>query len=119
MISKEKEDYLFKLKAELLFRGKDEHEVNDIIEELRDHFELAEKNHDDVSDILNTPVKDYANQFSEYIILTRGLFKYLALFSAFMLAIFIIPNFFTEQLNVTIGFIINILLVLLQSKKYS
>lgn len=35
MISKEKEDYLFKLKAELLFRGKDEHEVNDIIEELR------------------------------------------------------------------------------------
>ena len=47
MISKEKEDYLFKLKAELLFRGKDEHEVNDIIEELRDHFELAEKNHDD------------------------------------------------------------------------
>ena len=71
MISKEKEDYLFKLKAELLFRGKDEHEVNDIIEELRDHFELAEKNHDDVSDILNTPVKDYADQFSEYIILTR------------------------------------------------
>ncbi|MGW9964791.1 lysylphosphatidylglycerol synthetase-like protein (DUF2156 family) [Staphylococcus hominis] len=111
MISKEKEDYLFKLKAELLFRGKDEHEVNDIIEELRDHFELTEKNHDDVSDILNTPVKDYADQFSEYIILTRGLFKYLALFSAFMLAIFIIPNFFTEQLNVTIGFIINILFI--------
>lgn len=28
-----------------------------------------------------------------------------------MLAIFIIPNFFTEQLNVTIGFIINILFI--------
>ena len=98
MISKEKEDYLFKLKAELLFIGKDEHEVNDIIEELRDHFELAEKNHDDVSDILNTSVKDYADQFSEYIILTRGLFKYLALFSAFMLAIFIIPNFLQNNL---------------------
>lgn len=111
MISKEKEDYLFKLKAELLFRGKNDQEVTEIIEELRDHFELAEQNHDNVSDILNIPVKEYADNLSEYISLNHGLFKYLALFSVFMLAIFIIPNFFTTQFDLTIGFIINILFI--------
>ncbi|WP_256088071.1 DUF1129 domain-containing protein [Staphylococcus haemolyticus] len=57
MMTKEQEDYIFKLKAELMFRGKDEDEVHAIGDELQDHFEMAEANGDDVSNILNTPVK--------------------------------------------------------------
>ena len=51
MMTKEQEDYIFKLKAELMFRGKDEGEVHAIGDELQDHFEMAEANGDDVSNI--------------------------------------------------------------------
>ena len=44
MMTKEQEDYIFKLKAELMFRGKDEGEVHAIGDELQDHFEMAEAN---------------------------------------------------------------------------
>ena len=77
MMTKEQEDYIFKLKAELMFRGKDEDEVHAIGDELQDHFEMAEANGDDVSNILNTPVKDYADNFSKEMSFTKGLPKYL------------------------------------------
>ena len=35
MMTKEQEDYIFKLKAELMFRGKDEDEVHAIGDELK------------------------------------------------------------------------------------
>lgn len=35
MMTKEQEDYIFKLKAELMFRGKDEDEVHAIGDELQ------------------------------------------------------------------------------------
>ena len=43
MMTKEQEDYIFKLKAELMFRGKDEDEVHAIGDELEDHFETEKR----------------------------------------------------------------------------
>lgn len=42
-MTKKAEDFLLKLRIELLFRGKNEDEVNAIEEELRDHITIAEK----------------------------------------------------------------------------
>lgn len=51
---------------------------------------MAEANGDDVSNILNTPVKDYADNFSKEMSFTKGLPKYLTYFVLFMFAIFTI-----------------------------
>ncbi|QJI68660.1 hypothetical protein HI031_01155 [Staphylococcus haemolyticus] len=107
MMTKEQEDYIFKLKAELMFRGKDEDEVHAIGDELQDHFEMAEANGDDVSNILNTPVKDYADNFSKEMSFTKGLPKYLTYFVLFMFAIFTIPDFFENDFTLTLGYILN------------
>lgn len=61
MLSKKAEDFLLKLRIELLFRGKNEDEVNSIEEELRDHITLAKENNDNIEDLLNTPIKSYLN----------------------------------------------------------
>ncbi|WP_256093029.1 hypothetical protein [Staphylococcus saprophyticus] len=42
MLTKKAEDFLLKLRIELLFRGKNEKDVNAIEEELRDHITTAE-----------------------------------------------------------------------------
>lgn len=43
MMTKEQEDYIFKLKAELMFRGKDEDEVHAIGDELQDHLKWQKR----------------------------------------------------------------------------
>lgn len=111
MMTKEQEDYIFKLKAELMFRGKDEDEVHAIGDELQDHFEMAEANGDDVSNILNTPVKDYADNFSKEMSFTKGLPKYLTYFVLFMFAIFTIPDFFENDFTLTLGYILNTIFI--------
>lgn len=111
MMTKAQEDYILKLKAELMFRGKDEDEVHAIGDELQDHFEMAEANGDDVSDILNTPVKDYADNFSKEMSFTKGLPKYLTYFVCFMIAIFTIPDFFETTFTLTVGYILNIIFI--------
>lgn len=111
MLSKEQEDYLFKLKAELLFRGKDEEEVHAIGDELQDHFETAEQNGDDVSGILNTPVKEYADNFSKEMSFTKGLPKYLTYFAIFMFAIYTIPDLFDKEFSLTVGYILNVIFI--------
>lgn len=115
MMTKEQEDYIFKLKAELMFRGKDEDEVHAIGDELQDHFEMAEANGDDVSNILNTPVKDYADNFSKEMSFTKGLPKYLTYFVLFMFAIFTIPDFFENDFTLTLGYILNTIFIFVLS----
>lgn len=44
MLSKQSQDFLEKLRVELLFRGKTEAEVEELLEELEDHLTMAEKN---------------------------------------------------------------------------
>ena len=58
--------------------------------EMNARSHLAEANGDDVSNILNTPVKDYADNFSKEMSFTKGLPKYLTYFVLFMFAIFTI-----------------------------
>ena len=111
MMTKEQEDYIFKLKAELMFRGKDEDEVHAIGDELEDHFETAEANGDDVSEILNTPVKDYADNFSKEMSFTKGLPKYLTYFVLFMFAIYTIPDLFNKEFALTVGYVLNVIFI--------
>lgn len=111
MISKEAEDYLFKLKAELLFRGKDEDKIHAIGDELEDHFETAEQNGEDVSDILNTPVKQYADNFAKHMSFTEGLPKYLTYFVIYMFALFTIPDFFGKGFTLTLSYLLNVIII--------
>ncbi|SGU36194.1 Uncharacterised protein [Staphylococcus aureus] len=43
MLTKQSQDFLEKLRVELLFRGKTEEEVEELLEELEDHLTMAEK----------------------------------------------------------------------------
>ncbi len=56
-LNKHAEDFLTKLKLELIFRGREENEINEIDEELRDHLTTAEANGESVSDIIQQPEK--------------------------------------------------------------
>ena len=67
MLSKQSEDFLVKLRVELLFRGKKEEDIEEIEAELRDHLETAEKQGEDVHAIIDTPIKAYADQFSKHL----------------------------------------------------
>ena len=57
MLSKQSEEFLTKLRVELLFRGKSEEQIDEIDEELRDHLTICEQQGKDVSDIIDTPVQ--------------------------------------------------------------
>lgn len=70
MLTKQSQDFLEKLRVELLFRGKTEAEVEELLEELEDHLTMAEKNNEDTSSIINTPIKSMADQLSPEISLT-------------------------------------------------
>lgn len=111
MLSKEQEDYILKLKAELLFRGKDEEDIHAIGDELQDHFEIANKNGNDVSDILKTPVKNYADNFSKEMSFIKGLPKYITYFALFMFAIYTIPDLFNKEFTLTVGYILNVIFI--------
>ncbi|HDH6797402.1 TPA: hypothetical protein PI959_000697 [Staphylococcus aureus] len=109
MLSKQSQDFLEKLRVELLFRGKTEEEVEEQLEELEDHLTMAEKNNEDTSSIINTPIKSMADQLSPEISLTTGLYKYITLYFAFALAVIIIPMFLDlGTFDVTIAFLLYI-----------
>lgn len=109
MLSKQSQDFLEKLRVELLFRGKTEEEVEELLEELEDHLTMAEKNNEDTSSIINTPIKSMADQLSPEISLTNGLYKYITLYFAFTLAVIIIPMFLDlGTFDVTIAFLLYI-----------
>ena len=92
MLTKKAEDFLLKLRIELLFRGKNEKDVNAIEEELRDHITTAEAQNENVDDSLNTPIKNYADTFSKELNLTQGIYKYIFYFISFMIIMVVIPR---------------------------
>lgn len=109
MLSKQSQDFLEKLRVELLFRGKTEVEVEELLEELEDHLTMSEKNNEDTSSIINTPVKTMANQLSPEISVTKGLYKYITLYFIFIFAVIIIPRFLDMgTFDVTIAFLLYI-----------
>lgn len=61
MLSKQSQDFLEKLRVELLFRGKTEEEVEELLEELEDHLTMAEK-------ITKTQVQLLIHRLSQWLI---------------------------------------------------
>lgn len=111
MLSKAAENFLIKLRVELIFRGKDENEVDAIEEELRDHLETAEQNGEDIQPIIQTPIKTYADQFSPHLTLFNNISKNIMYFVVFMLLLFILPDFFAPSFTLTVSNIINTLFI--------
>ncbi|MFQ3903950.1 hypothetical protein ABLV98_12460 [Staphylococcus sp. 50Mo3-1] len=105
MLSKKAENFLLKLRIELLFRGKNEDEVNTIEEELRDHITIAEENNENIDSLLNTPIKSYADKFSTHLNMTQGLFKYILYFISFMFIMTTIPRMLDTSFQLTFAFI--------------
>ncbi len=113
MLSKESEHFLERLRVELLFRGKNEDEINEIDDELRDHLYIAEQNGEDVSRIIQTPVKEYADRFAKEMKLTQGLYKYIMYFVVFMLALFTVPRMLDDtSFDISISLILYIVGIL-------
>ncbi|UQW82022.1 hypothetical protein [Staphylococcus edaphicus] len=115
MLTKKAEDFLLKLRIELLFRGKNEKEVNEIEEELRDHIITAEAQNESTDDLLNTPVKTYANTFSKELNLTQGIYKYIFYFISFMTIMVIIPRMLDNSFQLTLALIFYIIFIFIGS----
>lgn len=113
MVSEKSENFLMKLRVELLFRGKKEKEINEITEELRDHLYLSEKNGEDVNNITDTPIKEYADDFLGNMSLTKGLYKNLTYILIYVIAIIMIPRFFNFSFSITIGLLIYLFMIIL------
>ncbi|QST00407.1 hypothetical protein IMZ31_02085 [Pontibacillus sp. ALD_SL1] len=64
-ISRESQEFLKNLRVYLLSSGKNEQEINDIVEELEDHLHEAEKNGKDVDEIIGQSPKEYMNQLAD------------------------------------------------------
>ncbi|ARB78937.1 MULTISPECIES: hypothetical protein [Staphylococcus] len=111
MLSKQSEEFLTKLRVELLFRGKSEEQIDEIDEELRDHLTICEQQGKDVSDIIDTPVQDYANRFARHMPFANQLAKYMTYFILFMIAVFTIPDLFTKSFTLSVGYILNIFFI--------
>ncbi|WP_340297132.1 hypothetical protein [Staphylococcus coagulans] len=107
MLSKQSEDFLVKLRVELLFRGKKEEDIEEIEAELRDHLETAEQQGENVHAIIDTPIKAYADQFSKHLPFINHLTKYDAYFVLFMFALFTIPDLFEQSYTLTVSTILN------------
>ncbi|WP_281182864.1 hypothetical protein [Staphylococcus schleiferi] len=107
MLSKQSEDFLVKLRVELLFRGKKEEDIEEIEAELRDHLETAEKQGEDVHAIIDTPIKAYADQFSKHLPFINLLTKYVTFYVLFLFALFTVPDLFAQSYTLTVSTILN------------
>lgn len=77
-ISKESYDFLENLRLYLNSSGKKEKEVEEIIDELEDHIQEAEKNGKNVKEIIGMTPKEYMKQVANEISFDyKGLIKYI------------------------------------------
>lgn len=115
MLTKKAEDFLLKLRIELLFRGKNEKDVNAIEEELRDNITTTEAQNENVDDLLNTPIKNYADTFSKELNLTQGIYKYIFYFISFMIIMVVIPRMLDNSFQLTLALMLYILFIFIGS----
>ncbi|UXR86810.1 hypothetical protein [Staphylococcus felis] len=111
MLSNKSENFLTKLRVELQFRGKKSNDIEEIENELRDHLEIAEENGEDVSHIIDTPIKVYADQFAKHMPFFNDISKYITYFILFMIAVFTLPDFFAPTYTLTVGYILNVIFI--------
>lgn len=77
-VSKESQQFLDNLRVYLFSSGKNEQEINEIVEELEDHLYEAERNGKDVEDIIGQSPKEYMNQVADEMPLDLiGVLKYI------------------------------------------
>ncbi|MCU5745290.1 hypothetical protein N9R04_00960 [Staphylococcus sp. SQ8-PEA] len=102
------EDYLTRLRIELMFRGREEQEITEITDELRDHFATAEANGESNEDILQTPVQKYADQFAKQMHLFKGIYKFLGCILILLISIFTIPKMLDGTFTLNLMLIIEL-----------
>ena len=118
ILNKRAEDFLTKLKLELIFRGREEDEIDAVDEELRDHFATAEKNGENVDNLINQPVKSYADRFAKEMRLSKGIYRFAFSLLIFFLALTIIPSMFDAHFQLSLMFLFKIIGMLATGKNY-
>ena len=108
ILNKRAEDFLTKLKLELIFRGREEDEINAVEEELRDHFATAEAKGENVDDLIQQPVKSYADRFAKEMRLSKGIYRFAFSLLIFFLALTIIPSMFDAHFQLSLMFLFKI-----------
>ncbi|MCT1905014.1 hypothetical protein [Oceanobacillus sojae] len=106
MLSKEAENFLLNLRLELISRGKNEKDIQEMEEELRDHLTEAEANGQRIESITGGSVKDYIRSISQELPREKGLIKNGILFIIYMLGVFTIPRLISGdfELNTSVIF---------------
>ncbi|BGE81239.1 hypothetical protein [Staphylococcus petrasii] len=113
MLSQSANEFLIKLKAELILRGKSLKETNEILNELKDHLQMLETDGKDIAEFTQIPIKEYANRFVKDMSYEKELYKlFLGIFS-FITSVQIMNNFLFDSHPITIGLFIYIITTLL------
>ncbi|GAB3055563.1 hypothetical protein ACFOU0_01870 [Salinicoccus sesuvii] len=113
MLSKQSEKFLLDLRIELMVRGKDSQEIEEMEEELRDHLTEAEANGESVDSVTGGSVKDYIRSISEELSLEPGLKKKGMQLILYILGLFTIPSLLSGQFELSTSLLIYYFLVIL------
>lgn len=101
MLSEKSEQFLMSLRLELLKRGKKEDEIEEVVDELRDHLHEAEQRGENVDDVTGGSVNHYIKTISKEMAFDKGIIKTVigALFA--IVAFFLIPRMVSGQLDLS------------------
>ncbi|MHD0396768.1 hypothetical protein ACY2DA_02655 [Staphylococcus simulans] len=113
MLNQTEETFLLKLRMTLLERGKDEDTINEIEEELRDHFHEAHAQGHSTTTITNQSVTSYIDHISEEVPQDKKWLKFIIKTIALILLLTLLPKFFYGQFDLTLGLILHLAVVLL------
>ncbi|WP_412518385.1 hypothetical protein [Staphylococcus simulans] len=113
MLNQREETFLLKLRMTLLERGKDEGSIDEIEEELRDHFHEAHANGHSTSNITDHSVEAYINNISQEVPYDQKWLRFLIKTIAIILIFTLLPKFFNGTFALTIGLLIYLATVLL------
>lgn len=113
MLNQTEETFLLRLRVTLLERGKDEVTINEIEDELRDHFHEAHAHGHSTTSITNQSVESYINHISEEVPYDKKWVTFLIKIITVILLLTVLPDFFYGQFDLTLGLIIHLAVVFL------
>lgn len=123
-LSKKSRDFLDDLAVYLMSSGKSEDEVKEVVEELKDHLEEAERAGKGVDEVVGQSPKDYMQHLgSEMMFDVKGFVKIVAMIIPNVFAYIIIANFIQGEMTFStvqlIGFpLIAVLFLLAASQAF-